>query len=190
MWRCDHDCDRRECHHCFTKNELDRLVEGHFKQYYAFENSPRPDTKRKGPDNNHHRDELDSSHLYDADSESDYHHHESEHHHPHIKHHRGGCLPDVLHLFSDSVVDVSSINSFHSKSQGPDTVQSVPGLFSSYQQQYDEPTATDHTLSNHAESEPKSKPKRIETVANNNLHRNDTTAHADAIDYESKCDIT
>jgi hypothetical protein len=185
IWRCEHDCDRRECHYCFTKNELDRLVEGHFKQYYAFENSPRPDTKRKGPDNN--RDELDGSHFYDADTESDrdksdrnnkYNKYESHHHHhKHHKHHRGGCLP----IFSDTVVDVPSINAFDTK---PDSVQSVPGLLSSDQR---DSATTNYSLSNIAE--PKSEPKSIETASNNNLHRNDTATHSDAIDYESKCDI-
>lgn len=186
IWRCEHDCDRRECYHCFTNNELDRLVEGHFKQYYAFQNSPRPDSKKRerNPPNqhnhNHNQDALDGSHFYDADTES--------HYHPHIKHHRGGCLPDVLHLFTDSVVDVDAIDAIHSNSEcKSDSIQSVPGLLSSYQQY--EPTTTDHALSNLAESEPKPKPKRIETAAHNNLHRNDTATHADAIDYESQCDI-
>lgn len=33
IWKCEHDCDRRECHHCFSIHEFDRLVEGRFKYF-------------------------------------------------------------------------------------------------------------------------------------------------------------
>lgn len=44
IWRCQHECDRRECQHCFAANEFDRLVEGRFKSY---NNSSDKTTKRQ-----------------------------------------------------------------------------------------------------------------------------------------------
>lgn len=41
IWRCQHECDRRECHHCFVSNELDRLVEGGFKSYDSYKSTKR-----------------------------------------------------------------------------------------------------------------------------------------------------
>lgn len=156
IWRCEHECDRRECHHCFAANELDRLIEGHFKQFkHQFDNAPRPNKRRAD------HDESDCANLYDTEPIN------------RIKHHKQqrGCLPDVLHLLSNTI-----------ESNESHPIQPLPRLLSSERDQ----STADYLV---PQSEPK-RSKSVETTSNDELCRNDASTDPNAIDYEAKCDVS
>ena len=67
IWGCEHQRDRRECHDCFAIYELDRLIEGHFKQYYPTNNDNSSTRRRKLDLEPIHEN---STHLPDTDTES------------------------------------------------------------------------------------------------------------------------
>lgn len=61
IWECEHERDRRQCHDCFSDNELDRLIEGHFKQFYLPSNSNKHSRQRD--------DESDDAHISNTTTE-------------------------------------------------------------------------------------------------------------------------